>query len=90
MNIRANTAAELQLSRPQQKWSSGRGGNSARLQVANFAGQELMVVTDDNGGFDLHYLGFTEGPYPSMERAKAEAANFALVVLDVMKSKIAT
>jgi len=49
MNIRANTAGELQLSRPQQEWSSGRGGNPASLQVANFAGQELMAVVDDNG-----------------------------------------
>lgn len=90
MNIRANTAGELQLNRPQQEWSTGRGGNPASLQVANFAGQELMAVTDDNGGFELHYLGFSEGPYPSMDLAKAEAAKFALAVLDVMKSKIAT
>lgn len=48
-----------------------------------------MAIADGNGGFQLHYLGFTEGPYPSMDRTKAEAAKFALAVLDVLKSKIA-
>jgi len=48
-----------------------------------------MAITDDNVGFELHYLGFTEGPYPSMDRTKAEVGKFALPVLDVLKSKIA-
>lgn len=88
MNIRASITGQMQLNRPQQKWNDGRGSDPAIMQVASFAGQELMVITDDNGGFELHYLGFTEGPYPSMDHAKAEAAKFAIAVLDVMKSKI--
>lgn len=89
MNIRTDAAGHMQLVRPQREWNGGRGGNPASPQVANFAGQELMAIADGNGGFQLHYLGFTEGPYPSMDRTKAEAAKFALAVLDVLKSKIA-
>jgi hypothetical protein len=89
MNIRASATGQMQLTRPKQEWNGGRGSNPANLQVANFAGQELVEITDDNGGFELHYLGFTEGPYHSMDRAEAEAGKFALAVLDVLKSKIA-
>lgn len=88
MTIRLSSTGQMQLNRPQQEWHAGRGGDPANMQVANFAGQELMAITDDNGGFELHYLGFTEGPYPSMDRAKEEAAKFALAVLDALKSKI--
>lgn len=58
------------------------------MQIASFAGHELIAITDDKGGFELEYLGFTEGPYPTMDHAKPEAPKFALAVLDVMKSKI--
>lgn len=90
MTIRVSSTGQMQFDRPRQEWHAGRGGNPATMQVANFAGQELMAITDDNGGFELHYLGFTEGPYPSMDRANAEAAKFALAILDALKSKIAS
>lgn len=88
MNIRLNAVGKMQLESPQQQWNEGRGGDAASTQVASFAGHEMMVITDDKDGFDLHYLGFIEGPYPTMDHAKAAAPKFALAVLDVMKSKI--
>jgi len=88
MNIRVTAAGQMQLDRPQQQWNVSRGGDPAIMQVASFAGYEMMAITDDSGGFDLHYLGFIEGPHPTMDHAKAEAPKFAQAVLDVMKSKI--
>jgi len=78
-----------------QEWSvqferdSAPPGKFRRLINNATEPQELMAITDDNVGFELHYLGFTEGPYPSMDRTKAEVGKFALPVLDVLKSKIA-
>ncbi|MFC5514130.1 hypothetical protein ACFPOU_23795 [Massilia jejuensis] len=89
MNIRTSTTGQMQLNRPQQEWHDGPSGDSANMQVASFAGHEMMAITDGNGGFELRYLGFTEGPYTSIDHAKSEASKFALAVLDVMKSKIA-
>lgn len=88
MSIRVSAAGQMQLDRPQQEWRTSLTGDPSIMQIANFAGQELIAITDDKGGFDLEYLGFTEGPYPTMDRAKAEAPKFALAVLEVMKSKI--
>lgn len=88
MHISANTAGQMQLSRPQQEWCTSRSGNPSTMQVANFAGHEMMAIADDKEGFGLHFLGFTAGPYPTMDHAKAQASKFALAVLDEMKSKI--
>lgn len=88
MNIRLDGEGRVRFQSPQQQWHDGRGGDPDLMQVANFAGQPLTALTDDKGGFDLHYLGFTEGPYPTMEKAKECAPAFALSVLDLMKSKI--
>lgn len=88
MNIRASAAGQMQFDRPQQEWRASRSGDPSLMQIANFAGHELVAITDDKGGFELEYLGFTEGPYPTIDHAKAGAPKFALAVLDVMKSKI--
>lgn len=88
MDIRLDDEGRMRFQAPQQQWHDGQGGDIAVMQVVNFAGQQLMVLTDDKGGFDLHYLGFTEGPYPSMQQAKAEASKFARAVLELMKSKV--
>lgn len=58
------------------------------MEAAIFGGQEMTTMADDNGGFSLHYLGFSEGPYLTMDQAKAEAPKFARAVLDAMKLKI--
>lgn len=88
MTIRLDGSGQLKFSTPQQQWRVSSGGDPAVMQTATFAGHELMAITDDNGGVDLHYLGFTDGPYSTMDCAKAEASTFARAVLDVMKSKI--
>jgi len=88
MGIRLDGEGRVRFQALQQQWHSSRDGDATLMQVANFAGQQMMALTDDNGGFDPHYLGFTEGPYPTMDRAKEEASRFACAVLDVMKSKV--
>jgi len=44
----------MQLDRPQQKWFAG-SGDPTKLQVATFAGQEMMAITDDNGGYECFF-----------------------------------
>lgn len=66
------------LNRSQQVW----GGDSPEvMQVARFAGQEMMAITDDAGAFELDYLGFVGGGFASIEAAKAAAPEFARAVL---------
>lgn len=90
MNIRLNVTGQENFQQPQQEWRKNPFVDAMSMQVANFAGQEMMIAKNHNGTFDLHYLGFTEGPHPTMDAAKEAAAKFALAVLDVMKSKISS
>lgn len=83
MNIELDGQGKVRMSSPQQQWH----GN-AIMQTALFAGEEVMAITDDAGGFDLHYLGFKATGFASMEAAKLDAGNFVKTVLGHMTDLI--
>lgn len=55
--------------------------NISQIQVGVFSGEELVVIGDEISGFELHFFGFIERIYPTIEHAKAAAPTFARVVL---------
>jgi hypothetical protein len=65
----------------EQRWHATEGGSPEVMQLARFAGQEVMAITDDQGGFQLHYLGFQASGFYAMESAIAAAPEFARRVL---------
>lgn len=71
------------LNRPQQTWIG-----DYLMQRARFAGQEVMAVTDDAGGFQLYYLEHISKGFSTMEEAKAAAPAFARAVLARMLTLI--
>lgn len=85
MNITVHAGGKLNLDRIQQSWF---GDESAIMQTAIFAGQEMVAITDDAGAFDLMYLGFQVGRFQTMEIAKAAAPAFARNVLAHMTSLV--
>ena len=52
------------------------------MQVARFAGQEMMAITDDADAFELDYLGHIGSGFASIEDAKTAAPKFARAVLE--------
>lgn len=86
MQIAPHAGGRLQLTRPQMVWVSQHSGGV--LDSAVFAGQELIAITDDAGGFDVTYLGFQACGFPTMEAAKAAAPEFARQVLARMSKMI--
>jgi len=73
------------LGQPQQQW---QGSAPHLMQVALFAGHGMIAITDDAGAFELDYLGFTAGGFPTIEAAKASAPEFAQSVLEHMRNLI--
>lgn len=69
---------KLQHAAKQQTW---HGDEPGVMQTANFAGQQMVAITDDAGAFDLMYLGFETKGFESMDSAKAAAPKFARQVL---------
>ncbi|RQR65675.1 hypothetical protein DIE18_04285 [Burkholderia sp. Bp9125] len=88
MNIEINGGGKVLFGAPQQRWHS-QAGDGAVLQTARFAGQEMMAITDDAGGFELLYLGFKTGGFSTMEVAKQAAPAFARRVLARLSEMIA-
>ncbi|MEY2151113.1 hypothetical protein AB7849_09360 [Rhodanobacter sp. 115] len=89
MNIDLDGGGKFIFEAPQQRWNSGpRSENKGVLEVAYFAGQELMAIADDAGGFRLRYLNFTTGDFKTMESAKLAAAEFARHVLARMTAML--
>lgn len=82
MDIKITAAGKLSLTVPQQGWSDGNAGDPAAMQVARFAGQEMMVITDNAKAFDLRFMGYQTGGFATMEAAKAAAPEFARKVFD--------
>lgn len=84
MEIKITKGCESRFSAPQQVWE---GCND--LQFAQFAGHDMLVITDDAGGFVLTFLGMTVvEPYSTMEAAKKAAPEFALKVLEKLSSMV--
>lgn len=73
------------LNRPQQVWW---GDSPEVMQIARFAGQEMIAITDDSGGFELDYLGHIATRFASIEDAKSAAPEFARAVLERLRSLI--
>lgn len=89
MGIEVGSAGKLGFGVQQQRWHAGNEGDGAVMQIARFAGQEMMAIPDDQGCFDLHYLGFDWKGFKSMNEAKAAAPAFARQVLARMSALIA-
>jgi hypothetical protein len=90
MNIEIHAGGKVTLGIPQQRWSDSDTINPGLLETAKFAGQEMMAITDDAGGFQLLYLGFKAEGFKSMTLAKASAPEFARRVLARMAEMIAS
>ena len=88
MNIDLDGGGKFIFEAAQQRWGS-RNETKGVLEVAYFAGQELMVLKDDAGGFRLRYLNFSTAGFDSMDAAKQAAPAFARRVLDRMRGMIA-
>ncbi|ABO59767.1 hypothetical protein LA345_40500 (plasmid) [Burkholderia vietnamiensis] len=88
MKIKTGADGNVALSAPQQRWITGRGGNPGALQTAVFAGHVVMAITDDHGGYDLHYLGFETGGFATIDAAKRAAPEFVRGVLAHMSKLI--
>ncbi|KVP39977.1 hypothetical protein [Burkholderia ubonensis] len=89
MDIELNGGGRVAFGAPQQRWH-GQVGDESILQTARFAGQEMMAITDDAGGFELHYLNFKASGFPSMTAAKQAAPEFAKRVLSRLSDMIAS
>ncbi|MEJ8852735.1 hypothetical protein [Variovorax rhizosphaerae] len=89
MNIELGAEGKLVMSSPQQRWHAGNAGDEALMQVLRFAGQEMMALTDDKGGFTLAFLGFQAKGFSSMGAAKSSASAFARQVLSRMSDLVA-
>lgn len=79
MNIELDGGGKVKMACVQKQWH----GN-AIMQIARFAGEEVMAIDDDAGGFSLHYLGFTTGGFTSIDDAKSAAPCFVKAVLTRM------
>lgn len=85
MQIKEREGDVFPLNRPQQVWW---GDSPGVMQIARFAGQEMMAITDDAGAFELDYLGHIGSGFSSIEDAKAAAPEFARVVLERLRNLI--
>ncbi|WP_240691006.1 hypothetical protein [Burkholderia cepacia] len=77
MNLEIDDSGKVAFNGPQQRWVDPNGDDGSVLQVARFGGQEMMAITDDAGAFDLHFLHFKTGGFPSIDAAKQAAPEFA-------------
>lgn len=89
MAILPGPGARYTLEVPQQRWRPNAPDAAGILELARFAGQEMMASSDDNGGFTLLYLGFTTKGFGSMAAAQAAGPEFARRVLAYMAGHIA-
>lgn len=80
MEVRVGSGGIVNFNALQQQWHGG----SLLMQSALFAGHTMIVLTDDNGGFKLHYLDCESEQFSSMEEAKTSASEFAVAVLEYM------
>lgn len=78
MELALHGGGKVLMAAPQQDW---HGDNPAVAQYARFAGQDMTAITDDAGAFELLYLGFVTGGFPTIDAAKAAAPLFARRVL---------
>jgi hypothetical protein len=78
MKLEIDGSGKVNFGIPQQVWL---GDKPSIMQVSRFAGHEMMAITDDNGGYDLHYLSFKTGGFKTIEEAKLSAPNFSRKVL---------
>ncbi|MCK9709869.1 hypothetical protein [Pseudomonas syringae] len=85
MQIKVREGDVFPLNRPQQVWW---GDNPEVMQVARFAGQEMMAITDDAGAFELDYLGHIGSGFATIDDAKAAAPDFARAVLERLHNLI--
>ncbi|ODT95119.1 MAG: hypothetical protein BGO50_01870 [Rhodanobacter sp. 67-28] len=89
MKIELSAGGRVQFQGPQQRWNAGPGDDSKGiLEIALYAGQPMMVITDDASGFELHYLGFATGGFRTIDVAKQAAPEFARRALDRMREMV--
>ncbi len=81
MDIKIDGGGQVVFGVPAFFWRDPSGDGSL-MQVCKVAGQDMMAITDDAGGFDLHYMHFKTGGFRSMTEAKAAAPEFAKKVLN--------
>ncbi|QMI49984.1 hypothetical protein [Burkholderia sp. MBR-1] len=89
MDLDIDGGGKIAFNAPQQRWIDPNGGDGSMMQTARFGGQEMMAVTDDAGAFDLHFLHFKTGGFPSIEAAKQAAPEFARRVFARLTAMIA-
>jgi hypothetical protein len=90
MNIEIDSGGRVAFSALQQRWRDPNGEDGTVIQTARFAGQEMMAISDDAGGFDLHFLNFKAGGFKTMNDAMKAAPEFAKRVLARMTEMVAS
>lgn len=83
MIIEIDGGGKVAFDVPSLRWVDSTGDGSI-MQICRIAGQKMMAITDDAGGFDLLYLNFKTGGFATMEAAKQAAPEFARRVLRQM------
>lgn len=82
--LELSASGRVHFASPQQQW---HGDNV--MQVARFAGQEMMAITmDTRTGFRLSYLGFNLNGFVTMEQATHAAPGFAKRVLKELTDRV--
>lgn len=79
--VELSPSGELIFKAPQQTWT----GNDA-VQSAYFAGQKMFIKRSDEeqGEFELHYLGLKVSGFGDIEDARFNAPDFARSVLQIL------
>lgn len=85
MEISVREGEFLPLNQSQQVWY---GEDPEVMQVARFAGHEMMAITDDSGAFKLTYMDHVVRGFSSIEDAKAAAPGLARAVLERLRNLI--
>jgi len=85
MEIKVREGSVFPLNWPQQV---RHGDKPQAMQIARFAGQGMMAITDDAGAFELDYLVHISSGFASMEDAKAGAPEFTRAVLERLRNLI--
>jgi len=86
--IEIGAGGKILFQAPQQRWC---GQSPDIMQIAKFAGQDMMVIQESDEApslYELHFLGFVATGFVGIESAKQSAPEFARKVLDKMRTLI--
>lgn len=88
MQIKVRDGSFFPLNHPHHHQQVWIGYAPEVMQTASFSGQEMIATIDVAGAFELEYLGHKADGFSSIEDAKTAAPEFAIAVLERMRTLI--